>query len=42
MDDQKLHTELLKALNAQGLTLKPINRGKDSLKCEPKWEIVKL
>ena len=33
--------ELIKALNAQGFDLKPINRDRFAIKDEPKWEIVK-
>lgn len=34
--------KLVAALKLQGLTLKPINRDKHSIKDEPKWEIIKL
>lgn len=34
--------QVIKAMNAMGYTLEPINRDKYSIKDEPKWRIVKL
>jgi len=38
----ELTSELREALTKNGLALKPINRGPESIKDEPKWQLERL